>query len=679
MTTIFSWIHISDIHVGHGPEDHRSDQLLVLGQLKGDIERMLAGPGRVPRPDAILVTGDIAFSGDVLRREYGAARLFLADVARIAGLGVDKVFTVPGNHDVQRTRIETDADTTRLLNSLRGGEKLDDALERPSDRNKLELRFNNYRAFASELASPCQDLFWVHMLPTDRLGVRVRLVGLNTAILCNDDKDHGVLQLGNSQILKAFIPRPNENELTIVMSHHPLRGGWLADEKSSLRWIGAHAHVHLSGHVHEASNQRVYTAGGADLVEIAAGAVHGEKLPNGISAEHGYSFGAVVVSRNQLKLRVWPRLWSKQNDFRPDINNIRNGQSYADHVLRLKVPKLPSKRSKTISAHTTPRRTPIPRRDLRAEDHPGISPVIQIDLMQLGDEKRFQDLCTRLARRIFPDTMPIAFASWDGKRSIVAMMGIRDNVPVSEAVWQTKFTDRFDAPTKQLIRESIATIRDLEHTKIDRWILCVPVDPTDAFIDWLTKEVPETWRLEVWGATAIRELLQKNPDLVETFFYATHEELQQFFAVENIELVRFMIDPSCQWLQADPQVLHFSISDNVESPDLVLDIIVRNSGEVDAILLGFAVNFIEWEVKPHGIPGSGLLFPQITYEISINHGRPGTYRSVCEPPLIVRAGSVERFKIRVRDTGYAWRGTIAVTLDFGNGKRLRLPFFRLYA
>jgi hypothetical protein len=40
--------------------------------------------------------------------------------------------------------------------------------------------------------------------------------------------------------------------------------------------------------------------------------------------------------------------------------------------------------------------------------------------------------------------------------------------------------------------------------------------------------------------------------------------------------------------------------------------------------------------------------------------------------------SVERFKIRLTDTGYAWYGSVAITLDYGKGKLLRLPALRLY-
>ena len=303
--------------------------------------------------------------------------------------------------------------------------------------------------------------------------------------------------------------------------------------------------------------------------------------------------------------------------------------------------------------------------------------MLHLDLMRLENPERFQILCSRLARRVFPEALPVAFASWDGGRDIIELTRLEGETFVHEAVWQAKFTNRLNASTKRAIHDSIATITERGNVRVGRWILCIPVDPTGVFLEWLAKEIPETWKWEVLGETILLDLLEKNPDITESFFYPVYEELRQYFAVENLELVRFLLDPSCEWRQHDPSVLHFA-SRNVLSPDLVFDIIVRNTGRVDAVLLALEVEFIDWEPKMHGLPGQGLLFPQITYKISINHGKPDIYRSVCDPPLVVHAGSVERFKIRICDTGYAWHGTIEVTLDYGNEKRLRLPALKLY-
>src|SRR4030095_12006541 len=73
---LFTWLHLSDIHFGHGPVSHRWDQKLVLKALSDDLTR-LSDRG-IPKPDAILITGDIAFSGAKL--EYGEAAIWIEQI-----------------------------------------------------------------------------------------------------------------------------------------------------------------------------------------------------------------------------------------------------------------------------------------------------------------------------------------------------------------------------------------------------------------------------------------------------------------------------------------------------------------------------------------------------------------------------------------------------------------------
>jgi hypothetical protein len=305
--------------------------------------------------------------------------------------------------------------------------------------------------------------------------------------------------------------------------------------------------------------------------------------------------------------------------------------------------------------------------------------MLKLDLMRLETPQRFQALCTRLVRREFPDALPTNFASWDGGRDILRLDELIDGKLVHHAVWQAKFTNRLDAATKRAIAESISTITRNAAIKVKRWILCLPVDPTGHFLDWLAREVARAgWTPEVWGSSVLLEKLEHQSDLIENFFWADFEELRRHFRADDLELLELHLDESCQWEQRDRKVLAFSSTENVDSPDLVLDVIVRNVGTVDGVIVGLVVDFVEWECNPHGYPGTGLLFPQVTYAVSINRGRPGTYTARCEPPLIIRGGSVERFKIRLCDTGYAWRGTIVVSLDYGRGRTLRLPAMRIY-
>lgn len=357
----FSWIHLSDIHIGHGDATHIADQKLVLSAICSDIERMLTSG--VPQPDAIFVTGDIAFSGACRTSdEYTRAAQWLTVIAKTARLGLDAVFVVPGNHDVQRSADKPVA-AAALLRQLRaGGVSIDAALTDPDAHARLKARQANYLAFAESFAPASRtdaevtsaQLYWRHNLKAHG-GLRIRIVGLNTALLAADeaifDSDQKRLWLGTIQLSAAFTePAVAPDEVVIVLSHHPLRERWLADENEVAGWIRKHAHLHLSGHVHEADSERTRGGGGTDFVSIVGGAAHGEKTLHGYPARHGYSFGALMADNGALKVRVWPRIWSSSNkDFRLDGDSVKPGAEYAEHDLpRVRLPGNDSVATNTV-------------------------------------------------------------------------------------------------------------------------------------------------------------------------------------------------------------------------------------------------------------------------------------------------------------------------------------------
>ncbi|MEE8584038.1 MAG: metallophosphoesterase, partial [Acidobacteriota bacterium] len=110
------WLHLSDLHirvpVGTG---RQGDQKYVLDQLLHFVREQMP---RLLKPDFIFVTGDLAFSGskkDYTGRELSVEK-FLDQLLEEAGLGKGRLYTVPGNHDVERDSIGTPAakDESRL-------------------------------------------------------------------------------------------------------------------------------------------------------------------------------------------------------------------------------------------------------------------------------------------------------------------------------------------------------------------------------------------------------------------------------------------------------------------------------------------------------------------------------------------------------------------------------------
>lgn len=325
---LYSWIHVSDIHMGHGNASHRWDQNFVLDALLADLEELLR-KRLIPRPNAIFATGDVTFSGAA--SQYQAANTWLLKLAGACGLDLTNVFAVPGNHDIQRDVDRGNPGVARLVRAVRAdNELLDDILADPDQRSLLSARLLEYLNFGRELASGA-ELHWTQDVNVAQR-LRVRLVGLNTALLAADNDDRGVLQVGRQQL--SSLPPRSDRSVTVVLTHHPTTGGWLRDEEDVAATIRAIAHVHLSGHVHQAATVRVEAGGGGALINVTAGAVHNEAR-GGLRESHGYNVAAIVLSENgALQLAVWPRRWSPANRcFRCDVDSVPDNQDRAVHAI----------------------------------------------------------------------------------------------------------------------------------------------------------------------------------------------------------------------------------------------------------------------------------------------------------------------------------------------------------
>src|SRR6266850_6022192 len=93
-----TWLHLSDLHVRSGDQ---YDQRVALSALINDLVAIVDTQGL--HFDVVFITGDIAFSGRT--EEYDLAGRFLRDLSSAISVPMDLVFCVPGNHDVDRSRL----------------------------------------------------------------------------------------------------------------------------------------------------------------------------------------------------------------------------------------------------------------------------------------------------------------------------------------------------------------------------------------------------------------------------------------------------------------------------------------------------------------------------------------------------------------------------------------------
>jgi hypothetical protein len=182
-----TWIHLSDLHFGHGREAAlRYGQKVVMDAIIRDTVRVAEELGP---PDALLVTGDIAFSASA-EKEYSAAQEWLGKLLTALGIGAERVLPVPGNHDVDRRKAIEGASRLAHRGLRAQPVEIDELLEKAGEMEVIWPKLAAYQKFASAYGSPeitPATPFWKKRLIT-ALGP-VEVIGLNTVLLSFDSSD----------------------------------------------------------------------------------------------------------------------------------------------------------------------------------------------------------------------------------------------------------------------------------------------------------------------------------------------------------------------------------------------------------------------------------------------------------------------------------------------------------
>jgi len=266
-------LHLSDIHFKEPDclNPQTDPERPYRTRLKADLVELCAEK----RVDAILVSGDIAFKGH--SAEFAVADAWLKELASASDCRPDRIYVVPGNHDVDRSVCRgstaiSDAQAaianahnlsreTVLRTRLRDGES-GAALFKP---------LTAYNAFASPLGcyvGPAQP-YWFYDLDDLGGGVTLRLHGLTSTLISGlEDRDAQPGRLYLSPLQTVLDPKPDV--LNLVMSHHPPR--WFLDEDAVDGAVNDRAPLQFFGHEHR---QRCIPTDG--YIRFSAGAVNPER------------------------------------------------------------------------------------------------------------------------------------------------------------------------------------------------------------------------------------------------------------------------------------------------------------------------------------------------------------------------------------------------------------------
>jgi predicted MPP superfamily phosphohydrolase len=323
-------LNISDIHFQHPYCNTEMDpDKPYRTRLIQDARGLTQTLGAV---DAILVGGDVAFRG--APEEYSAALEWLKELSDECRCPLERVFVVPGNHDVDRGVITGSANVRNVQAAISTAthreRELREQFHDAEAGRSLLAPIEAYNAFAArfncQIYAP-EKLFWHQDLPLDDCAV-LRVYGLTSTLLSGArGKDDTSQSLYLSPLQTVL--NPADGVVNLVMCHHP--PDWLLDRDDVEDAICGRAAIHLFGHRHRQRLQREH-----GYIRFSSAAVNPDR--HEVGWEPGYNLIRLTTSLQDggryLDIEAHLRVWQTNPDMFIAKRTIDNDDVFR-HRLRI--------------------------------------------------------------------------------------------------------------------------------------------------------------------------------------------------------------------------------------------------------------------------------------------------------------------------------------------------------
>lgn len=317
-----TWLHLSDLH--QRENDFNRD--VVRDALLKDIRNRASISPDLAKIDFLVFSGNVAFSGQA--EEYQTAiKYFFDPLLETLKLDTNRLFIVPGNHDLDRKKFRSLPDELRF--PISNEKEVLHWLTSDIDRKYLLLPFSAYEQFVNQYTEQDHPAY----ASTRKLeieGMQVALLGLNSALMSGRPKDsrgdvddYGNLIVGEPQVydgLKLIAPA----DICIAVLHHPFN--WLAtfDRERVENRLIRDCHFILCGHLHNANVTVQQGLSGQGII-IPAGASHDKRVMGNVRYTNSYNF--VHLDYKTKRGTIYLRRWSdSKSRWTEDIDSTRNGE-----------------------------------------------------------------------------------------------------------------------------------------------------------------------------------------------------------------------------------------------------------------------------------------------------------------------------------------------------------------
>jgi hypothetical protein len=316
------FIHLSDIHFGQERQGTLPKHEAVRKALLKDAKQLAEQRGA---PSRVLVTGDVAFSGK--SEQFETAAQWLDELTKACGCKETDVSTIPGNHDCDRNAISAQAKI--VYATLRAGSpqaaqaQLHDISKDGESASPFLPKLHAYRKFASAYGcdfTSSEKPFWMRSVDLPR-GIQLKLLGLTSVQVSNDEDARGKMLLGNEQ----YIFDEEDNVISVILLHHPL--DWYIDKDEASNYLCNRARVIMVGHEHSLNiHKTTDQMSGREWLVIYSGAAN----PQEQELKFTYNWLEFRCEEKNdvtyLVIEIFPRAWVPERVcFEADRNRIVGG------------------------------------------------------------------------------------------------------------------------------------------------------------------------------------------------------------------------------------------------------------------------------------------------------------------------------------------------------------------
>ncbi|MGK5081320.1 metallophosphoesterase family protein [Janthinobacterium sp. HLX7-2] len=236
------------------------------------------------KPDFVFCTGDIAFGevrSDPLSEQYVKAKEFFDKILTICGkesvMPKERLFLVPGNHDIDRSNVNADAQAMYKkfsCDSENNCSKINSRFNEKSIEFKDAIRrLDQYGEFIKEYLPHQYDAegryFYAQNITVH--GITVGIAGFNSAWTCAGEEDDRNLWLAAEWQFNSAASVISNADIRVGLIHHPMDWFNTAERNIVSRRISTDFDYWLHGHTHNS-----WVAPGSTHIVVGAGAVGAE-------------------------------------------------------------------------------------------------------------------------------------------------------------------------------------------------------------------------------------------------------------------------------------------------------------------------------------------------------------------------------------------------------------------